>query len=37
MYRVFDSVGKLVRSGFPTYTDALMYKLSFGNSGWYIK
>lgn len=36
MYKVFDSVGKLVRAGFSTYMDALMYKETFGNNGWYI-
>lgn len=36
MYKVFDSVGKLVRTGFSTYMDALMYKTAFGNYGWYI-
>ena len=36
MYKVFDSLGKLVRAGFSTYLDALNYKCVFGNSGWYI-
>lgn len=36
MWNVFDSVGKLVRSGFHSYLDALSYKLTYGNYGWYI-
>lgn len=36
MYKVFDSLGKLVRAGFPTYIDAMSYKFAFGNCGWYI-
>lgn len=34
-YKVFDSVGRLVRS-FPTYKEAIVFKYGFGNSGWYI-
>lgn len=36
MYKVFDSVGKLVRS-FPTYKEAANYKFVYGNIGWSIK
>lgn len=36
MYSVYDSVGKLVRTGFPTYIAALMYAQTFGNRGWRI-
>lgn len=36
MYKVFDSLGKLVRGGFASYLDAMSYKFSFGNNGWYI-
>lgn len=35
MYKVFDSVGKLVRS-FSTFKEAITFKYVFGNSGWYI-
>lgn len=39
MYNVYDSTGHKVggKQPFATYTDALMYKCTFGNSGWYIK
>lgn len=37
MYKVYDSMGNLVRAGFPTYKQAYNYKLAFGNSGWTIK
>ena len=36
MYRVYDSLGKLVRTGFSSYIDAMSYKLAFGNDGWFI-
>ena len=36
MYRVFDSTGNLVRGKIPSYLEAVMYKFTFGNSGWYI-
>ena len=35
-FKIFDSLGKLVRAGFPTYIDAMSYKFAFGNSLWYI-
>lgn len=35
MYRVYDSCGELVKY-FPTFMEALNYKITFGNSGWYI-
>lgn len=39
MYNVYDSIGHKVgsRQSFTTYIDALMYKCTFGNSGWSIK
>lgn len=36
MFKVFDSCGRLVRSGFHSYQDALNYKTIFGNYNWYI-
>lgn len=35
MYKVFDSLGKFVKS-FPTYKEAIVFKYGLGNSGWYI-
>lgn len=37
MYEVYDSLGSLVRGGFPSYQAALQYKLTYGNSSWTIK
>lgn len=36
MYKVFDSLGKFIKS-FPTYIQASNYKVSYGNYGWSIK
>lgn len=36
MYKVFDSMGKLLRGGFPSYLDALNWKLCFAHYGCYI-
>lgn len=35
MYRVFDSLGNLMRK-FSTYQAAINYKTVFGNYNWYI-
>ena len=37
MYKVYDSLGSLVRGGFTSYQAALNYKYTFGNNSWYIK
>lgn len=39
MYNIYDSKGYRVgsRHKFATYSDALAYKFTFGNSKWYIK
>lgn len=39
MYSIYDSTGYKVgsRQKFTTYLDALIYKHTFGNNGWYIK
>ena len=37
MYRIYDSTGSLVRGGFSSDQAALNYKLTYGNSNWYIK
>lgn len=37
IYKVYDSVGKLVRAGFPTYNAALTFIQVFGNRGWTIR
>lgn len=37
MYSIYDSMGKPVKTGFPSYIMALSYKWTYGNSGWYIK
>lgn len=36
-YKVYDSIGSLVRGGFSSYQAALEYKLTYGNSGWKIR
>ena len=36
MWKVKDSYGKLLRGGFPTYLDALHWKLTFAHDGYYI-
>jgi hypothetical protein len=36
MWKIFDSMGKLVRGGFQTYLDALHWKLTFAHYGCYI-
>ena len=36
MYRVYDSTGSLVRGGFSSYQAAVNYKITYGNSSWYI-
>lgn len=35
MYTVYDSVGAIVRV-FPTYEEAIVFKYTRGNFGWYI-
>ena len=35
MVRLYDSLGNFVRS-FKDYKDAVVYKHTFGNAGWYI-
>ena len=37
MYKVYDSMGNLVRAGFLTYKQASVFKLAYGNSGWTIR
>ena len=37
MYKVYDSMGNLVRGGFTSYQAASNYKLAYGNSNWTIK
>ena len=38
MFRVLDSLGVPVQNGlFHEYRDALMFKVTRGNSGWTIK
>ena len=36
MYKVFDSTGTMVRGNFASYLEAMMYKFTFGNTGWII-
>ena len=35
-YSIYDSTGHLVRGGFTSYQDAMNYKCTYGNYGWYI-
>ena len=35
MYKVYDSLGNLMRK-FSTYQAAITFKMTFGNSNWYI-
>lgn len=37
MYNVYDSVGKLVKSGFPTYKAAYSFIISRQRYDWIIK
>lgn len=36
MYKVYDSLGNFMRK-FPTYKQAVTYRLAYGNKHWYIK
>lgn len=36
MYKVFDSLGNFMRR-FPTYKQAVTYRLAYGNKYWTIK
>ena len=36
MYKVLDSLGKVLRGGFDSYLDALMWKTTFAHYGCYI-
>lgn len=35
MVRLYDSLGNLMKS-FRDYKDAVVYKHTYGNAGWYI-
>lgn len=37
MFSVYDSLGKLVRSGFPTWKSAFQYKICKQRYDWTIK
>lgn len=36
MYKVYDSEGNFMRK-FPSYKQAVTYRLAYGNKYWYIK
>ena len=37
MYAVYDSCGKLVKSGFPNFMQAMNYMMTYGNTGWSVE